>query len=197
MRSIRSELYLFIKTAIMGGTYNNDVEEKDYIFEKVPKINTFEFFNSQILNQETIDAYQLNAVFFEYASPELFTTQNKTSETNVRANTKDTIQIRLHLITGKVTAEMGDKDYLDALDLGEKIFQAIENKKFLGIQPIHKITEDFDTNSSTIMDYTLVFETTVTNCGEGDTIDVREDPEPKEIPFEVGVKIENPKPYIE
>jgi hypothetical protein len=184
MRSIKSHLYLFVKTLLLGGTYT-DIEENDHDFEGLlgsdgkPEIKHFEPYNSELTNFINKENYPVPAVFFEYPTtdPEVESTQLTTSETNYRPNFKDRATFALHLITTRgVTSGNVEDDYLDLLDLASRVVNKLRFRSIAGIDNIMKTNETEDNDNEVLKDWIISFEAVVLECGETDLVDAN-DPE--------------------
>lgn len=173
MRSIKSQLFEFVKTAIMGGVFTDNLD-KVYTFDPILDIQLFEFWNDNLNNFTLNDNYIVPAVFFEFASinnekkffKDVYTPDYQTS--------KDVVMFNLHLITGKYSSEMRDNDYLDSIDLADKLFSRLENKSFSNCKNILKVSEVADRDSSVLMDWVIQFNCLVSNAGEGDVLNAND-----------------------
>ena len=187
--SVKSDLYRFVKTALMGGDFLDACETK-YFFAPVEGVKMFSFWNSELLNPETKDSFPVSSVFFEFSSGPNTTQELKIAETNELATTKDMVQFKLHHIGGKYRAECRDEDYLDLIDLADLVYRRINGKTFANCKNIHRIDEFQDINNAVLMDWTAVYECNLSNIGETDLTETG--------PVEVEIQqIElDPKPYI-
>lgn len=189
MRSIKSELYLFIKTIILGGSYQNDSSSEIQTFNgfvyndngtKI-NVNNFAFYNS-LLNE-----HPFLSVLFKYDEilPEIH--QLKVSETNLTATIKEKVRFSLFIPYPKTTAEMIEEDYLDHLDICENIHFLVSDQRFLGISTIKKVGETHDERSEVIMGKEMIYETLVTTYGSGNLVDANDSEVNPEAPVKINV----------
>jgi len=173
-RSIKSELYKFIKTIIEGGTYTdaND-DNQTYTFAGISAVKHYDFWNQDLDKIGETSAIPCPAVLYEYNVVDTEFAQLRTSEYNVKGNVVDVVQITLHVIVKKVSAaNISENNYLDCIDLVETIRQNIEGRHFLGITDgLRKVSEVVDVNSQTLMDGQITFTCKVTNCAITDSED--------------------------
>ena len=173
--SIKRDLYEYVKTAILGGTFT-DACDIEYTFTGVEEIKFFMFWNSELLNTDTKDGFPTPAVFFEYSNSELELIQQRISETYDIATWKDITEFTLHLIYKKARSEDREEDYLEQIDLADKVTRAIQGKSLTYIKNIRRIRENQDNNSQVDMDWQITFITNTTNEGESSLVDAN-DPE--------------------
>ncbi len=175
MRSIKSELYLFVKTMVLGGDYTDGFEAES-TFEALAPIKYMNFWNSELTGPEAKDNYPVFALFFELSNSQNYLQYQKTGETDNVATTKDLTEFTLHLVSPKLRSEQRDEDYLEMLDTADLIFNRIQDKTAAGIQNIKRIRESQDINNKVLMDWQMVFTVNLTNCGSTDLVDAQ-DPE--------------------
>jgi hypothetical protein len=178
-RSIKSELYLLVKTILLGGIYT-DIEGNDHEFTGIlddngkKEIKRFEPWNSELTNFIQKDNFPIPAVFFEFPTvdPEVDRRQLTTSETNYRPNYSDRATFALHLITTRgLTPGNVEKDYLKLLDLAAKVANSLYFRSVPGIQNIFKTNETEDNDNQVLKDWIISFEAVILECGETDLED--------------------------
>lgn len=172
MRSIKSELYLFIKTLIMGGDYNDNGDVTNYT--GVDGINYFMFWNNELIQPERKDNYPVPAVFLEFTNADVTRSYVHTSETNVLAVTEDKVVFVLHVISPKVNTELREEDYLAQIDLIDNIYKAVQDKKLKLSKKIKKMSELQDNDSSVLMDWQMTFEVILINCGDTELVNAND-----------------------
>lgn len=172
MRSIKSELYLFIKTLIMGGDYNDNGDVTNYT--GVDGINHFMFWNNELIQPERKDNYPVPAVFLEFTNADVTRSYVHTSETNELAVTEDKVVFVLHVISPKVNSELREEDYLAQIDLIDEIYKSIQDKKLKLSKKIKKISELQDNDSSVLMDWQMTFEVILINCGDTELVNAND-----------------------
>jgi len=174
MRSIKSELYLFIKTIIQGGTYTDEIRDVDYIFAGIPGIKFFGVWNSESASAETKDNYPTPAVFFEWSKVDKSMSQTRQRITDDYATSKDDVNFTLYVISGKYRSENREADYLDNIDLMALIFSQIQDKGFSGCKDLEKESESIDHNSNVLLFSSITFSATVTNVGQTSLVDAND-----------------------
>lgn len=172
MRSIKSELYLFIKTLIMGGDYNDNGDVTNYT--GVDGINYFMFWNNELIQPERKDNYPVPAVFLEFTNADVTRSYVHTSETNELAVTEDKVVFVLHVISPKVNTELREEDYLTQIDLIDNIYKAVQDKKLKLSKKIKKMSELQDNDSSVLMDWQMTFEVILINCGDTELVNAND-----------------------
>ena len=170
MKSTKAELILFIKTAILGGTYV-DSAANNHIFTAISAIKQFGIWNNQIANAETLDNIVLPSVWFEFNRSNNNSRQAQTAPNDYLHRTTDKVFFTLHLLYPKLNAEDRIIDYLDVLDLAYLLISQIENKKTQDIGNVLIDNETTDHNSTVFMDHKIQFTTILNNLGESSAID--------------------------
>lgn len=172
MRSIKSELYLFVKTLIMGGDYNDNGDVTNY--PGVEGVKHFMFWNNELIQPERKDNYPVPAVFLEFTNADVTRSYVHTSETNELAVTEDKVVFVLHVISPKVNSELREDDYLAQIDLIDNIYKSVQDKKLKLSKKIKKISELQDNDSSVLMDWQMTFEVILINCGDTELINAND-----------------------
>ena len=173
MRSIKTELYLFVKAMLLGGTYTDGFDEAK-TFVAIAALKHMGFWNSELINPELKDNYPVFAVFFEFSNSDNYLINQKTNETSSYATTKDLVQFALHLISPKNRSEDRDEDYLEMIDLADLIYRRMQDRSAAGIQDIRRVREFMDINNTVLMDWQIVFNVNLTNCGDTDQVDAND-----------------------
>ena len=189
MRSIKSELYLFVKTMVLGGNYTDGLEEIK-TFEALAPIKHLGFWNSELTEPEQKDTYPVFALFFEFSNSQNYLQYQKTGETDNVATTKDLAEFTLHLVSPKLRSEQRDEDYLEMLDTADLIFNRIQDKTAAGIQNIKRIRESQDINNEVLMDWQMVFTVNLTNCGNSDLVNAQDPEVNPSAPVEQDIQME-------
>jgi len=186
MRSVKSEIYLFVRALILGGEYSDNGTITEYA--GVEDIKTFMFWNSELNTSEKKDNYVVPAVFFEYSQNDVERFYQNTNVSNTRAGAIEKSNITLHLITPKIDADR-EEDYLRQLDLAQAIFNAVQDKNTSFIQKLSKSYEIYDNDSSVLMDYQITFEVIYMNCGDTDLVDANDTQVNVNAPVELDVTV--------
>jgi len=181
MRSAKSELYLFIKNALLGGTYI-DYLNNTYTYAALTSIRHYGFWNNELTNPDKKDTYPVPAVFFEVANTNLLRQESKTNISEKNATTKDNAEFILHLIMGKFSSEVRENDYLDQIDLADTITNRITGRNCANIHNIRRISERQDPNSEVLMDWQMTFNATITNIGLTVQVDANDEEVNPEAP---------------
>lgn len=184
-RSVKSELYIFLKTIIQGGVYideytqDGEEKEREQTFKRVSFIDSAGVEQSckhfMFYNTDQNDQY-FPAVLFDFQdiNPDIYNLQ--IGETKDSPTEKELVRFSLHVPYPKLSSEtMTENDYLDHIDWCETIRQAVSGRNFLGITRIKKVGESHDRDSQVIMGKELIFETRVTNYGYTDNVNVNDD----------------------
>jgi len=169
--SAKSDLYRFIKNAILGGTWQDQLGT-DHIYTGVTTVQYVNFWNSELTTVSDKDSFPVPAIFFEFTNSPLSTTFARTTLTLDRATTKDEVNFILHFIGAKLRSEERDEDYLDLIDLSDSVYKIINGKSFANCKNIQRIDEIQDINSSVLMDWQSFYKCTLANIGE--TLDQQE-----------------------
>jgi len=169
MRSPKSELYLFVKSLIKGGTYDDN--GTDIVCAGVSDIEYFMFWNSELINSSEKDGYPVPAVFFEYTEAGNPVNYQLTGDSDSVGRTKDDVTFILHVISPKVNSELREEDYLQQIDLVTNVRNTIQDKSFSKTSKIKKVSELQDNDSSVLMDWQLTFTVSILNCGITELVD--------------------------
>lgn len=188
MRSIKSELYLFLKTIILGGEYT-DSQPVTYDFAGISyndngkniTCKNFMFYNS--LKNE----YPFLSVLFRFENIEPNLHYLMTGPTSQVGTIKEKVRFSLFVPYPKITADTLDEDYLDHLDICEKIHYAVSHQRFLGVQTIIKVGETSDDDSRVIMGKEMIYETVVEIAGSTENVDANDPNVNPEAPVNVEV----------
>lgn len=172
--SIRSDLYRFVKAAVMTGTFT-DCLDNVYTFTTDLGVKHFGFWNSQIANPSQHSNFPAPAVFFELSGNDLMQQHLKVSITEDRATVKDDITFKLHFIGGKQRSEDAtEDDYLDLIDLADSVFAILNGRSFSGCKDIFRTDEVQDIESRVLMDYQATYKCQLINFGTSDRVDAND-----------------------
>lgn len=198
MRSIKSELYLFLKSVILGGSYtdSNDTTQtfKGVSFNdgnKTVRVNHFMFYNSNRDEQPFL------SVLFRIDQIETDKHYLKTSTSELLGNVREKLRFSLIVPYIKMSADMRENDYLDHLDICELIHLAVSGQRFYGITTIKKVSESSDDNSGVIMEKEMTFETDLEIGGMTENVDANDTDVNPEAPVKAGVSVTIVKKFSE
>ena len=184
MRSIKSELYLFIKSVILGGDYTDNAGT-EFEFTGVlfngNHVNNYMFYNG-LLNE-----YPFISVLFRFENIDPNIHYLKTGSTDSPASIQETVRFSLFVPYPKETSEMLENDYLDHLDLCELIHYEVSGKYFNGCSTIVKSGETSDDESKVIMGKEMMFDCVLQTVGMTSNVDANDDTINPEAPVVVTV----------